>query len=187
MRIILEGPDNAGKTSLANRWKHELGPRVDYFHPGGKPADIVAEGVCVEEQLEWLRGSMSIVMDRCTPISQRVYNPDVELDMWRAHMWQRYLDLGVIVIYCRPSTDRLLRVQDLTWREGETEEHKQKIISGQHTFLQRYDALMQSIPNVSYDFEDQAHADIIYRQGLRALEGNQAAAAWFRQLIDYRS
>lgn len=187
MRIILEGPDNAGKTSLANRWKHELGPNVEYFHPGGKPEDIDAEGRCVEDQLERLAAACAIVMDRCTPLSQRVYNPDPNLNMWRAHMWQRYVDLEVLVIYCRPTTDRLLRTQDLTWREGETDEHKEKIIRNQHLFVQRYDELMQGIPNVCYDFEDRAHADIIYRQGLRALGGDQVAAAWFRQLINYRT
>jgi hypothetical protein len=186
MRIILEGPDNAGKTSLANRWKHELGPRVPYFHPGGKPDNIDAEGACIEEQLEWLQGSTSIIMDRCTPISQQVYNYSTELAAWRLHMWQRYEALGVVTIYCRPSIDRLLRTQDFTWRDGETDEHKDKIIAGQHKFVQRYDDLMQMIPNVCYDWEDQAHANLIYQQGLRALGGDQVAAAWFRQLIDYR-
>jgi GTPase SAR1 family protein len=151
MRIILEGPDNAGKTTLANRIKHALGPRVDYFHPGGKPDDLEAEALCIEVQLDTLRASSSIIMDRCTPISQVVYNPDPELVGWRDHMWQRYLELDIVLIYCRPSTDRLLRVQDLTWREGETEEHKQKIIANQHTFVQRYDAIMQGKPNLSYE------------------------------------
>ena len=187
MRIILEGPDHAGKTSLANRWKHELGPKTEYFHPGGPPADIDAEGACIEQQLEILANSQSIIMDRCTPISQHVYNYSPELASWREHMWQRYANLGVIVIYCRPSTDRLLRTQDLTWREGETDEHKEKIIAGQHTFVQRYDGLMQEVPNISYDWEDRVHADLIYQQGLRALGGDQTAAAWFRQLIDYRT
>lgn len=186
MRIILEGPDNAGKTAFANRCKHTLGPRVDYFHPGGKPADIEAEGQCVEEQLYTLANSSAIIMDRCTPISQRVYNPDTELDKWRAHMWQRYFELRVLVIYCRPSTDHLLRVQDLTWREGETEEHKQKIIQNQHIFVQRYDALMQTIPNICYDWGDQSHAEIIFHQALNALQGKEPAQAWLNGLINYR-
>lgn len=187
MRIILEGPDNAGKTSLANRLKHELGPRVDYFHPGGKPDGVDAEGQCVEEQLYTLANSSSIIMDRCTPISQRVYNPDPELDKWRAHMWLRYLDLDVLVIYCRPSIDRLLRTQDFTWREGEPEEHKQKIIRNQHTFVQRYDALMQTIPNVCYDWEDKAYAEVLYRQALKSLRGDKVAQTWFHRLIHYRT
>lgn len=187
MRIILEGPDNAGKTSLANRWKHELGPRVEYFHPGGPPVDIDAEGACIEQQLEILANSQSIIMDRCTPISQHIYNYSIELASWRQHMWQRYWDLGVVVIYCRPTIDHLLRTQDLTWREGETEAHKQKIITGQHGYVQAYDGLMMAIPNVCYDWGDAPHAEVIYRQGLRALDGDQVAAAWFRQILNYRT
>lgn len=186
MRFILEGPDNAGKTSLANSIKHVLGPRVDYFHPGGKPADIEAEGHCVEEQLEALMGSTAIIMDRCTPISQTVYNPDSQLNDWRLHMWKRYEELDVVVIYCRPSTDKLLRVQDLTWRDGETEEHKQKIIQNQHAFVQRYDHLMQKIPNLSYDYEDVAHATIIRDKMIQALEGQKSAVMWFFNLINLR-
>lgn len=187
MRIILEGPDNAGKTTLANRIKHALGPRVDYFHPGGKPDDLEAEALCIEVQLDILRAANAIVMDRCTPISQAVYNADPDLEGWREHMWQRYVELGIVLIYCRPSTDRLLRVQDLTWREGETDEHKEKIIRGQHTFVQRYDAIMQGRPNISYDFDDQAHADMIFHQAVRALSGDQASVNWFNGLINYRS
>lgn len=186
MRIILEGPDNAGKTSLANRLKHVLGPKVDYFHPGGKPKDLDAEGLCIEVQLDNLRSSSAIIMDRCTPISQQIYNPDPQMVGWREHMWQRYVEFGVLVIYCRPSTDRLLRLQDLTWREDESEEHKQKIIHNQHVFVQRYDALMQTIPNVCYDFEDRAHSEIVYEQALRALQGSSVAADWFQGLINYR-
>lgn len=186
MRFIFEGPDNAGKTTLANGIKHLMGPRVDYFHPGGKPDDLEAEGLCVEQQLDALQFSSSIIMDRCTPISQRVYNPDPQLEGWREHMWQRYVDRGVVVIYCRPSTDKLLRVQDLTWREGETEEHKQKIITNQHKFVQRYDALMQRIPNVCYDFEDQAHAAIIFDKTVQALSGQVSAIEWFHNLINLR-
>lgn len=186
MRIILEGPDNAGKTSLANAIKHMLGHQVTYFHPGGKPEDLEAEGLCVEQQLEALDTNWPIIMDRCTPISQQVYNPDPQLVGWREHMWQRYVDLFPIVIYCRPSTDKLLRVQDLTWREGETEEHKQKIITNQHKYVRRYDELMQRIPNVCYDFEDRAHASIIFEKAVQALSNQQHAYNWFLNLMNLR-
>lgn len=186
MRFIFEGPDNSGKTSLANAIKHALGPKVEYFHPGGRPADIDAEGHCIEEQIHVLESHHHVIMDRCTPISQRIYNPDAELDKWREHMWQRYVALGVVVIYCRPSTDRLLRTQDLTWRDDETEEHKQKIIRNQHLFVNRYDALMQTIPNVYYDFEDKSHADIVRRKCVQALSGDIEASGWFHNLINLR-
>lgn len=185
MRIILEGPDNAGKTTFAHELL-KLHPLITYFHPGGKPNDVEAEGVCVEQQLNWLENHSPILMDRCTPISQRVYNPDPELDQWRDHMWQRYVKIGVVVIYCRPSTDRLLRVQDLTWRDDETEEHKQKIIKGQHSFIERYDALMQTIPNVCYDFEDRAHAEVLLKKTAQALTGSVEASRWFDNIINLR-
>lgn len=186
MRVILEGPDNAGKTSLANSVIHTLGSTVAYYHPGGAPAGIDAEGECVEQQIEVLQDCRTILMDRCTPISQRVYNPDIHRDPWRAHMWSRYEALNVVVIYCRPSTDKLLRVQDFTWRGDETEEHKQKIIRNQHLFVQRYDELMQTIPNIYYDFEDAVHAKIIQDKLVQAMRSQDEAVEWFHHLINMR-
>ena len=53
-----------------------------------------------------------------------------------------------------------MRKEDFTWRDGETEEHKQKIIERQHEFILRYDDVMTRVPHVLYDFEDSSAASI---------------------------
>lgn len=154
MNIILEGPDNAGKTTFAETIRKYCGSVVNYYHPGGRPADENHEIGFMENQYKFLQKQQGIMMDRCTPISQQVYNPDERLDRIRADWLTKFLATGVVIVYFRPSTDRLMRVQDFTWRPGESEDHKQKIIQNQHTFIQRYDKLMQIVPHVTYDFED---------------------------------
>lgn len=184
MRIILEGPDNAGKTTLANRIIDQVGDFTLYHHPGGKPVGMAAEEQCVLDQKEWL-GHTRVIVDRVTPISQRVYNPHPEHDVTRVARWWEMCDrFRPIVIYCRPSTDKLLRVQDLTWREGETEEHKQKIITNQHVFVERYDAIFAKIPHVHYDFEQEGAAALIVAAAVSGMSGNPEADKWFRQLMN---
>lgn len=162
MRIVLEGPDNAGKTTLAQQLVTGCSKPVMYFHPGGRPADDNHERVCVQEQLRLLSREAVIVIDRVTPISQQVYNPDPDMAAQRCAWLDTFVGMALFV-YCRPSTDRLLRTQDLTWRPDESDEHKQKIISRQHEFVERYDDIMRTVPCIHYDFEDPS-AD-----GLRAL------------------
>lgn len=190
MRVVLEGPDNSGKSSLAMRVRHGV-ERVDragsvtYFHPGGPPTDFDHEVRCITEQLKQLNAHRNIVMDRITPISQRVYNPDPVLDGIRTKSLQQYFELGIVVIYCRPSIDRLLRVQDFTWRDDETEEHKQRIISRAHEFIERYDQVMQTVPCISYDFEDRAMADVIANKMVLAMLDSKSDETWFHELINY--
>jgi cytidylate kinase len=185
MNIVLEGPDNGGKSTLAQKLANEMRGGVRYHHPGGKPASMREETQCAINQIAML-GNDNLIMDRCTPISQQVYNPDPSLHLlrnkWLAEM--RFKD--PVFIYCRPSTDRLMRVHDLTWRDDETEEHKQKIINGQHDFISRYDEIMAKIPHVCYDFES-SNAEIICTKALAALRGSQADKQWFYDLMNYRS
>lgn len=186
MRIILEGPDNAGKTTLAQRLADSCGPEVvRYFHPGGKPDSVQAELDCLEEQLDLLRGG-NVIIDRVTSISQRVYNSDPRNDLMRADYWSLMEQQNPVVIYCRPSTDRLLRTQDFTWREGESDEHKEKIITRQHEFVAAYDKLFQSIPCLSYDFDDAVHREMIYTKLYKGLWGSIDDEMWFRTIMGRR-
>lgn len=187
MRLILEGPDNAGKTTLARRLADACGGEVlRYFHPGGRPESIHEELNCLEDQQMHLCGG-SVILDRVTAISQRVYNPDPQFDARRAQAWRKMQIQCPVVLYCRPSNDRLLRTQDFTWREGETDEHKEKIIRGQHEFVQRYDALFASIPCVSYDWADDVHREMIYQKLHKAFFGSIDDEMWFKNLMNYRS
>jgi hypothetical protein len=147
LKIILEGPDNAGKTTLANTLIREV-PSLVYHHPGGRPADAGAEMACMTDQQSRLARFEQILMDRCTAISQQVYSPDDARTQMR-RTWLAWAAVHpVLVVYCRPSTDWLMSFENFTWREGETDEFKQEIVDKQHVFIQRYDELMTTVPHV---------------------------------------
>jgi len=186
MRLILEGPDNAGKTTLARKLTDELGQAIFYFHPGGKPDSLAAELECMSEQFTMIVQHSNILMDRVTCISQRVYNPDPAQAQLRADALSRLQTMAPVVVYCRPSTDRLLRVQDFKWRPGETDEHKQKIISGQHTFVTRYDELMRGVPHVHYDWEDEVSARHIYQNLVYGFMGRTVSVNTLYHLMNLR-
>jgi adenylate kinase family enzyme len=155
-RIILEGPDNAGKTTLARRLCDATG--AAYFHAGGPPKNVAAEDECMRQQGEWLSHDGLVVVDRVTGISQVVYNPDPKRDRIR-RMWIRSLlssQPSVLLVYCRPPNDWLMASDRYTWRPEETEEHKQKIIRNAMTFIERYDDEVQVLPKVVYDFRSAA-------------------------------
>lgn len=185
MRLLLEGPDNAGKTTLA-KFIHEAVPNSFYYHPGARPDDMYQEMKCLEDQKHLFMHHNFIIQDRCTAISQRVYNPHVNLDIVRKSFMDEMLALGIVVIYARPNFDRLMRIEDFTWREGEDEEHKQKIIKNQATFIERYDKIMAAIPCVTYDYEDETVSKIVRSKCVGAMSGNSDDFKWLKHIMHYR-
>lgn len=187
MRVILEGPDNSGKTSLAHHLLKGVA-NLTYFHPGGAPDSDAAEDVCLTEQQARLEIMDSLVLDRVTAISQRVYSPNIARDAVRELALGKLLRLAdTVVIYCRPPNERLMDTASFTWRQEETEEHRQKIVTRQHEFVTRYDELMQRVPCVTYDYTDVAHADIVRVKLVQALQDRSDAVMWFNNLIAYGS
>ena len=157
--VILEGPDNSGKSTLAKRLREVTG--VEYYHPGGAPADVQAERAFLVDQHR-LAQRGPIIMDRVTSISQQVYNPDPDLDQDRRH----HADIlvtnpSVFVVYCRPSNEHLTDVSNFTWRPEETEEHRQKIVKRAIEWVNRYDELMKRVPCLHYDFNDRVAAEVL--------------------------
>lgn len=182
MRYILEGPDNAGKSTLARSLQDECHANVSYNHPGGPPASIEEEFKCLEDQYNLLSKFNFIIQDRVTCVSQQVYNPDEALDPVRRLNLDRLLAIpDLILVYCRPSNDRLMRVQDLTWRPEESEEHKQKIIRNQHTYIDRYDAVIAACPHVLYDYES-SDAALVKNLLLNAIDGADRAKTFLRDM-----
>jgi hypothetical protein len=182
--VILEGPDNGGKTTLAGKIR-ATEPAPMYFHPGGRPADDGAEMECMAQQHALLCSDKALVLDRCTAISQQVYSPNPALAEIRRLWLEEAVATGAIVIYCRPNSDWLMSFENFTWREGETEEFKQEIIEKQHIFIDRYDEIMRRIPHIAYDYR-QDDAELVVRHLQMALAGNMASQKFLHNISPYQ-
>lgn len=183
-KIILEGPDNAGKTSLAKHLQQGA-PSIAYMHPGGAPANFAEEKRCVEEQTNFLMSNDFCILDRTTTISQRVYNPDAIGDRHRAEQLRQMLLTGALIVYARPPIDRMMAVDKFLWKDYDTEDHKQKIIKNQHTFIERYDAIMRRTPHVAYDFTDPT-SEMFRNEMVKAFRGDRDAIHFVRNLPQFR-
>lgn len=147
--IVLEGPDNAGKSTFARLLCDACGLHYSSAGPAPKTPDELQ--LCLNTQL--MNASVKMVQDRLTCISQQVYNgSDDNL--------QKYLDLMLqvehcIVIYCRPPDRILMDFSTHKVKSYDTEESLSKIVANQHRYIERYDALMKTIPHKQYDWTDE--------------------------------
>lgn len=184
MRLILEGPDNAGKTTLANTLRQSL-PNLLYHHPGGRPADHLEEMLCLDDQLDKMSKHTHILMDRCTAISQQVYSPNKTLQIGRDMNLTDMINAGVTFVYCRPSTDWLMSFENFTWRDGETEEFKKEIIAKQHIYIKRYDELMQWVPHLYYDYRSEEAGDMVEHL-MKAISNNHDSIDFLNALKSFQ-
>jgi adenylate kinase family enzyme len=162
MSLVLEGADNSGKTTLAKDLR-QLNPKLKYFHSGSAPRDADHESMCLLHQYEKC-AQPNMIIDRVTCISQQVYGNRI-FEHTLMQELDKLLRIGTIIIYCRPSTDRLMSFEKFTWRDEESEEYKQQVIKNQHEYIDRYDKVMASIPHIMYDFDE------------------ETPAAWLRQMF----
>jgi hypothetical protein len=153
--IILEGPDAAGKTTLGRLLAGQFG--MDLIVSGGAPRNEQEVIKYCDMQLGECRKKKS-VLDRITPISHPVYNPTYRNSGIMALYLKSMLKEDVIVVYCRPPTEALMRPEKHVWKDYDTEDHKQKILNNQMVYIDLYDEAFNAIPHLEYDYT-QANED----------------------------
>lgn len=150
--IILEGPDNSGKSTLANALADMFGYKV--VHPGGAPKNLTDEVNMMINQR--LLAEQNIIHDRVTCLSQPVYNTlRGEFNTNRKYMpyiRQFENDANVVIIYCRPPNELVLKMDGHEHKPHETAEHFQLVQQNQRLFVAAYDALMANVNHIHYDY-----------------------------------
>jgi hypothetical protein len=182
MNIVVEGPDNAGKSTLAHALMQ--GSKCGYYYLGPPPRDQEAELRMHRQQQDLLVSDAPIVLDRVSCISQQVYSHEQSEGANRIR--QAYvlslLGHGVLFVYCRPSTDWLVRTDKYTWLKGETDADKQRIVNNHIGFISVYDGIMPKIPCLHYDFDNEA-CQATVRHMVNALKGDFDSEQWLRKLL----
>lgn len=122
MIVVLEGPDNAGKSTLAKKLSLDTGMEV--CHPGGPPKDIsLALARCMEQSFSFaIADHIDFIYDRITCISDRIYRGNSQYHEAFDHIRNSMFEFNVIVIFCFPSEARLRNFEDHVTKEHETDE-----------------------------------------------------------------
>lgn len=142
--IILEGFDNSGKSTLANK----LGLPVK--HAGGPPKDFKQLVANLEEQLEHC--GKPVILDRVTCISDQVYGNKMFDSHLQAYLRQMLKCKNTVLVYCRPPIETILNFSDHQVKAHDTEEHLEDIKSNAIKYIDRYDQLMSTIDHVKFDY-----------------------------------
>jgi GTPase SAR1 family protein len=107
--IVLEGPDGAGKTSLAKKLSKDLGIPI-------APKVVASDMTPLTDLAKWTelnvsRGFQRMIFDRHRIISEPIYGPATKVRQnpnfcdpgWVAEMTSRFYSADPIIIYCLPS------------------------------------------------------------------------------------
>lgn len=160
MIVVLEGADNSGKSTLAQRLSKDLG--IDVVHPGGPPKNIVEVIARCNEQSQVFQLSTEVdfIFDRITCISDLIYRSRPEFDrVFGIFQGQLKSMKNVVIIYCRPSDERLRNFDDHVTKEHEDEAVVQHAKDNIDRIIEEYDNLMASFARdkhyntLKYNFE----------------------------------
>ncbi len=143
MIIILEGADNSGKSTLAKRLAADL--NLEVCHPGGPPKNIAeALARCVEQDTIFdLSTQVNFIYDRVTCISDRIYRGKSEYHS----VFDMFLDriketANVLIVFCRPSTERLKNFDDHVMQDHEDEAVVEHAKNNVDRIIREYDELL---------------------------------------------
>lgn len=105
MIIIIEGPDGAGKTTLANYLSKQLGYPIKHR---SKPKTEEEKQQMSQSYIDDIKSNQNIIWDRCF-YSEMVYGPIMRdqsyISMAQMHEMEQMLKFtGALVIYCTDET-----------------------------------------------------------------------------------
>lgn len=159
MYVILEGPDGAGKSTLAQKLSADL--RCQLIHHGpykeSGPRDLAAKFMASQRAA---LGGESLVLDRCwlsEPIYAKHYRQSTSR-IWPEH--QRMLERAAlrakaVVVLCLPSLQTSLKAF-LSGRDEmmQSADQLRRVYSGYSTEFET------NLPVIGYDWENDAYEDL---------------------------
>ena len=151
--IILEGPDNSGKSTLGSGLKKLLGWNLEhgkrFYHYSVSPFD---RGETVYREALVQLTPRAVIMDRCYAIGENVYGPIIRGDNQLNHRAKDALMMLAnsqhLIIYCRP------HITDIT---GTTKEEMAGVKENLRKITHTYDVVMGNLEKagafvITYDY-----------------------------------
>lgn len=152
--IIVEGMDNSGKSTLVDKLSGDL--KLLAIVNRRRPKDLQSSWDYVTRVMP-LAQKFPVIMDRWQSISEPIYGPicrgshifDLEAINDQHHYVMEQLGYEPLIIYCRPSLDRI--------RNFGTRDQMAGVIDHADELVEAYDQSMSEIshrfPLISWNFE----------------------------------
>jgi len=167
MIIVLEGFDNAGKSTLAKQLKEHYDGEI--IIPGGKPENFIAAvSQCISQSViinSFCDKSGIYIFDRLTCISEAVYG--VFDNEKLVEIFLEYLSENIKkckIIHCRPDDETLLDFSKHTVESHDTAEGIEFAKLHAMQLIAAYDALFQTLKGdniTKYDYKNDKFEDLI--------------------------
>ena len=167
MIIVLEGFDNAGKSTLAKQLKEHYDGEI--IIPGGKPKNFIAAVTqCISQSsiIDSFKDKPGVyIFDRLTCISEAVYSIFDNEKLISIFLEYLFEDVKKCkIIHCRPNDDTLLDFSNHTVESHDTDEGIEFAKFHATQLIAAYDALFQTVKGdniTQYDYKNDKLEDLI--------------------------
>jgi hypothetical protein len=156
--IILEGPDNSGKTTLGKHLADAM--KLQLIHGGGPPVDLNEALARVKLVMSYPKPA---IYDRVIQIGEGIYGPICNrkaLFNTRTALSKLQSRHTPLIIYCRPPTNRIITLEEKDFRPGEEVDHIKSIKENQGKIIKAYDELFAEVPHIKYNYMTHTLADL---------------------------
>jgi thymidylate kinase len=187
MILILEGPDGAGKTTLAETLRHRLQTKgMVHIVKHGPYKGIEAEHLCriyFRSMSPALTFDDTVIMDRSwlsEPIYGEVYrNGENRIDVPRKRMLERTaLSRGAVIVHCQPDFE----VCAEAFEKRANEEYLDDISQLEQVY-DEYDLIgtTTSIPTVHYDYTRDTIDELLEKVYTLSIKNEASGGGCFKQ------
>lgn len=144
--IILEGPDNSGKTTLAKKLSEVVGWPLE--HSGG-PTTAQDR----HRRMQWVFEQENIILDRVPCISEPVYGTVCRgTNCFEGTTYlTKLIKRNPLIIYCRPPTSIIVNIEHELSKYADGDHHI-SVENNKFAIIGAYEAMMNSIPHLYYDW-----------------------------------
>ncbi len=158
--ILVEGPDNSGKSTLVDQLALEFNLfKCDRPHgPPKTPEELYNRAMDVQNFYK----SKMFIMDRNPIIGETIYGPILRgRNMWdevtnrldcEAELFAKLLSGTVFLIYCRPPLERLLDLSTHKVKDYDTPTHLEALSKNKSKIVEAYDKFMSKWATYTYDY-----------------------------------
>ena len=161
--ILVEGPDNSGKSTLIDQLTKEFNLfKCERPHgPPKTPQELYNRTMDVQN----FYASKMFIMDRNPVIGESIYGPILRgHDMWtdipssdridcEANLFSKLITHTIFLIYCRPPLETLLDLSTHQVKDYDTKEHLESLSKNKAKIVDAYDKFMSRWATYTYNYK----------------------------------